>query len=253
MVEDMDGLTIQFDRVKIPSGGGIAWELPAEEGKDSEVSKEIVGVIVDHHKCNAYYAGTYGDGGTNKPPDCSSMDAVTGYDQHGEARSCATCPFNQFGSDPRGGNGKACKNMHRVYLLKDGDDAAFPWLITIPPTSVRNFANWMGKRVVSHALRSFDVITKLTLSKAESVDKITYSQVNFSVAGALNPSLRNGMRAYSQSIKGITRQLRLSTADYNATGESDDNVSYPEPGAEDKPTVEVYKGPVANLPDEPNF
>ena len=37
------------DRVKIPSGGGLAFELPGEDDENPESATEIVGVILDHH------------------------------------------------------------------------------------------------------------------------------------------------------------------------------------------------------------
>ena len=40
-------------------------------------------------------------------------------------RACADCPHNQWGTDPKGGKGKACKNMVRVYVLQEG--CAFPY------------------------------------------------------------------------------------------------------------------------------
>jgi hypothetical protein len=257
LAEDMDGITVQFDQVKIPSGGGTAWELPnPDDPKDPGIAKEIAGVIVDHYRCNAWWEGEYGGG--NTPPDCSSMDATTGIDKQGQAHNCGPCPHNQYETDPKGGKGKACKNMHRVYLLQDSEDT-FPLLVTIPPTSLKNFANYLGKRVVSRGLRSFDVITKLTLSKAESTDKKPYSQVNFAVTGVIDPVLREGMKAYSVSIRTITRQMMITTADYNATGEttdpaSGDSFEAPETEShlsEDQPKTEVYKGSVKDLPKDP--
>ena len=56
IAEEMDGLgTVPFDRVKIPSGGGIAFELPGEDEDDAESATELVGVILFHHPVNAYW------------------------------------------------------------------------------------------------------------------------------------------------------------------------------------------------------
>ena len=44
--EDLDGLTITFDKISIPSGGGQMWELPGADNPDEpDFSKEIEGVI----------------------------------------------------------------------------------------------------------------------------------------------------------------------------------------------------------------
>ena len=49
-----DGLTARdLDRVKIPSGGGAAWELPSLEG--GEVAKEFVGVVLLHKNARVFW------------------------------------------------------------------------------------------------------------------------------------------------------------------------------------------------------
>ena len=52
--EEMDGLSVEFDRVKIPAGGGMAFEVPGET-EEVDYEKELVGVIVDHHPVNSYW------------------------------------------------------------------------------------------------------------------------------------------------------------------------------------------------------
>ncbi len=143
MMEELEGLDLTFDRVKIPSGGGLA---PV---------KEIVGVIVDHHRVNAYWPAAFS--GQGQPPACSSVDGKTGVAAPdadlawaGRTQACAECPLNQWGSDEGGGGSKACKNMVRIYIVREGD--AFPLMLTLPPTSIRNWANYLAKRVLAKGL-----------------------------------------------------------------------------------------------------
>ena len=42
IAEEMNGLTIEFDRVRIPSGGGLAFEIPGDDPDNPELAKEIV-------------------------------------------------------------------------------------------------------------------------------------------------------------------------------------------------------------------
>ena len=43
VAEEMDGLgSLPFDRVKIPSGGGLAFEVPGEDDENPESATEIV-------------------------------------------------------------------------------------------------------------------------------------------------------------------------------------------------------------------
>jgi len=198
MGEEMEGLPMTFTRVKIPTGGGLAFEIPGDDADNPEMAKEIIGVIVDHHPINAYWADKYSGG--NNPPDCSSMDGKIGVGTPGG--NCKTCPYNQFGSD---GAGKACKNMHRIYILRSGE--AFPLLLTLPPTSIKNFGDYVLKRVISKGYRTYEVITKITLKRAQNSTGISYSQAQFSLVAPLGTEEKEFMRRYSENIKAVTRQL----------------------------------------------
>jgi len=223
MMEELEGLELTFDRVKIPSGGGLAFEIPIDDDEVDTV-KEIVGVIVDHHRVNAYWPSTYS--GQGQPPACSSMDGKIGVappesevDWAGQQRSCATCPFNQWGSADDGA-GKACKNMVRLYVLREGE--AFPLMLTLPPTSIRNWANYLAKRVLGRGLRPHQVVTKIGLKKEQSKSGIAYSQATFKLVGVLSQDVQQQMSAYSQSIKRVARGLGITSEDYEVTGTSDD-------------------------------
>lgn len=198
MGEEMEGLPMTFTRVKIPTGGGLAFEIPGDDADNPEMAKEIIGVIVVHHPINAYWSDKYSGG--NNPPDCSSMDGKVGVGTPGG--NCKTCPYNQFGSD---GAGKACKNMHRIYILRSGE--AFPLLLTLPPTSIKNFGDYVLKRVIFKGYRTYEVITKITLKRAQNSTGISYSQAQFSLVAPLGTEEKEFMRRYSENIKAITRQL----------------------------------------------
>lgn len=202
--EEMQGLTLDFDRVRIPTGGLTSFEVPGETDDEPELVKELVGVIVDHHPVNAYWSGAEPG---NNPPDCSSPDGIVSID----GRHCKDCNLNQWGTG-KDGKGKACKNMHRIYLLREGD--IFPLLLTLPPTSIRNFSSYMAKRVVGKGRRSYQVITKIALKKVQSSGNITYSQATFSIAGVLNQEASEQMRRVSENIKKHTRQIVVAEDEY---------------------------------------
>ncbi|MBS3970523.1 MAG: hypothetical protein KGZ94_10485 [Clostridia bacterium] len=210
--EEMDGLQDAFscDRVKIPSGGGLAFEVPGEDPYNPDTVKELVGIVVDHHPVNAFWVEKFT--GQNNPPDCSALDGKTGEGNPGG--SCKGCSRNQWGSDEEG-KGKACKNMHRVFILPEGE--MFPLMLTLPPTSIKNWANFLAKRVVSKGKRVCEVITKITLKKAANSTGIQYSQAQFVVVGILSPNQAIEAKNYSDGIKAMTRKLEIMAADYNTT------------------------------------
>lgn len=72
--EELNGLNLTFDRIKIPSGGSTAFEVPGDDGEETEMVREITGVILYHHPAYAYYPEKYA-GGSN-PPECGSFDGI---------------------------------------------------------------------------------------------------------------------------------------------------------------------------------
>lgn len=226
---EMDGLELTFDRVKIPSGGGQAFEVPGDDPDSPDLTKELVGVIVDQHPVNVYYALAYSGG--NSPPDCASNDGKVGIGTPGG--DCASCPHNQWGSDPDGGRGKACQNKRRIYLLRDGD--LFPILLSLPSTSIRNFGDYLLKRVLQKGHRSHSVLTKITLKKATNSSNMTYSQAQFALAGVLDAQAAQRAAEMAEGIKAYTRNLAVQAADADyATPTPEVTYTIPEGMTEDE-------------------
>ena len=168
--EEMDGLTPQFDRIKIPSGGGLAYEVPGADADNPDSVKEFRAVILYHHPINTYYKEKYTGG--NTPPDCGSFDGHYGIDSAtGEVKECKSCPFSKFGS---GENeiGKACKQKRRVYLLRESE--VLPIILTLPTGSLSDFSKYV-MRLLSKGKKTNSVVTKFTLKKEQNTGGITYS------------------------------------------------------------------------------
>lgn len=90
--EEMDGLTPTFERIKIPAGGGISYEVPSDDPNNPDSVKEFKAVILYHHPVNSYYKEKF-TGGSN-PPDCSSVDGKLGVQgDTGECKACSSCPY----------------------------------------------------------------------------------------------------------------------------------------------------------------
>lgn len=196
IAEEMDGLgQIPFDRVKIPSGGALAFEVPGEDEDNPESVSELVGVILHHHPVNAYWSEAFS--GANESPDCSSIDGKQGVDREtGEIKACVSCPYNQFGSD---GQGKACKNIHRIYLLREGNP--IPIILSLPPTSIKSMRDYIGKRILVRGLRSYQVITRITLKKEKNAAGIAYSRAVFSYVDKLSEVQATECKKMSETIK----------------------------------------------------
>lgn len=215
LTEELDGMgQVPFDAVKIPSGGGLSFELSGDDPDNPETAQILTGVIVHHHPVNVYWEHDFdGAGGL---PDCSSPDGKHGINaKTGEVLDCASCPYNQFGSGR--GNSKACKNTHRVYLLLENEP--LPILLTLPPTSLRAFKDYLAKRLIMKGKRSTDVLTSIKLKREKNADGIAYSACVFTKAGDLTPDQIAAVKPVAAWVKGISSRVPVEQKPAGSDGE----------------------------------
>lgn len=195
IAEELGGEAPKYPQVKIPSGGGLALEVPGEDPGNPDVTKQLEGVVVWHHSVNAYWESR---DTTNEPPACSSIDGKFG-EHAGITTPCRDCPMNQFGSG-EGGKGKACKNMKRLYILTK--DSLFPYALTLPPTSIRAWTDYVSS-LLQKGRKACDVVTRVSLAKKENPSGQPYSVAVFANAGGLDEGTRDRARAYRETIKAF--------------------------------------------------
>ena len=189
------GAISEFDlsRVKVPTGGASAWEVPTLDG--SEPAKELRGVVVGFKDVRAYWAESFG-GGSN-PPDCSSQDSITGIGNPGG--ECAVCPMADFGSKiSQNGTpqaGQACKAMRLLFVLQKTE--MLPLVLAVPPTSLRPIRQHFI-RLASQSLRHDAVESIFTLEKTKSNDGIEYSRIVTKVGDRLSEEERARAAAYTK-------------------------------------------------------
>ena len=168
------------------------------------MSTDLTGVLIHHHPVNAYWKEEYAGG--NVQPD-SSYDGKQGVEREtGEIHDCSKCPRNQFGSG-KNGSGKACKNIHRCYILQEGNPV--PIILALPPTSLKYIRDYIGKRILLKGLRCYDAVTKITLKKEKSADGITYSRAAFAFVSKLTDEQRAETKAMHR--RTISRILMKQT------------------------------------------
>mgnify|MGYP007069028339 FL=1 len=164
-----------FEKIKIPAGGGVTWEIPTLSG-DVESVREIVGIILAKQPMRAYYVDR--DSAIGEPPACYSSDLVTGRgDPYGTGEvgnhRCATCKRNEWGSSTRGGKGKACAERRVLYVLRP--EELIPVRISTPPGSLKDLDQFLI-RLTSKNVPYYKVIVGLSLEKV-SKDGNTYSKI----------------------------------------------------------------------------
>lgn len=207
----------EFLRIKVPAGGGLAYEIQTETD-GVEYEKEVRCVIIFTHAVNSRWpAGDTGDGDTGtRAPICTSLDGRTGIDSAtGEARLCSSCPFNGFGSgtDKYGNRtrGKACKNMRRLYVMRSGDPALY--MLTVPPTSLRNTDRQLTK-ILSSGIPYTATEVILSLERIQSASGNDYSRVVLRRGDALPAEISAKAIQIRQRVKDQYSGATVSIEDY---------------------------------------
>jgi len=205
--EEMEGLRPSFDRIKIPAGGGLAYEVPGDDPSNPDSAKEFKAVILFHHPIHSYYMDKFTGG--NNPPDCGSMDGKIGVDaMTGECKDCSNCPYAKFGSGENGG--MACKQKRRVYLLRENE--ILPVILTIPTGSLKEFTKYVT-RLLQKGKKTNSVVTKFTLKRAQNSTGINFSQVVCSVDRVLTPEEQKNILAMTEQVKAFAGQIAITAAE----------------------------------------
>lgn len=207
LADDMAGLQLNFQRVKIPSGGALQFELPGEDPENPDYAKTIEGIILFNHASGAYWAeGSEYDDDT--APLCFSSDGILGIGNPGG--SCTDCPLNAWGTGANG-RGKACKNMRTLYLLPDGQ--YMPIELKLPPTSIRPFTDFYNIAFASRRRASFGSVVQIGLKRMNN-GKDDYSVATFKKVYDFSGEQLVQVKAYAESFKTQVRaMLQQRTAD----------------------------------------
>lgn len=234
--EDYDGLQLKFQRIKIPGGGTLQFEMPSDDPDNPVYSKTIEGVIIYNHPASAYWpeGAEYDD---NVSPLCSSVDGKTGYGDPGG--DCNLCPWNQYGTgtDAKGNpsKGKACKNMRHLYILQNGE--YMPVLLALPPTSLKAFNDFMNVAFITRRRPTWGSVVQIGLRRIENGANI-YSVASFKKIydfdGEQLLRAKSYANTFREQIKKMLQQRAVNTerrnepddlyeanADYHVTGDED--------------------------------
>lgn len=205
--ENLGGGHIQvtdLPRVKFPSGGGVAWEIPTLDGFDT--AKELTGVIVHQQTMRRYWQHGLDEGGGGSPPDCQSPDGITGYGKPGG--DCSSCPLNEF-QTAADGRGKACKEIKGVFMLREGN--LLPTFISVPATSLKPLRQFM-LGLANHQLRYYQVETGFSLEKAQNATGVTYALLKPRMVRQLEESEVQTIGAYKAELEPVLGEFAARAA-----------------------------------------
>lgn len=152
---------------------------------DPDEVAQSIGVVFLRANLHAktFYAKKYAEGESDGVrPDCYSYDGVAPSPNaaNPQAKKCALCPHNQWGSrvgDGDGvgeGKGKACQDNARIAIT--APDNMNPTLLRVPPASLKNLKD-MLKVVASRKVPYNAVVVKIGFDREAPAPKLTFKPV----------------------------------------------------------------------------
>lgn len=197
-----------LERVRVPTGGSLFWQIPSVETGEVEAVKTFDGVIIGWRDTKTYWAAAFGDGASG-PPDCTSDDGLLGKGIPGGA--CAKCPFNEFGSKPSdrphpsGKGGKACRDQRLLFVLREG--AMMPTLVSVPASAIKVIKKYFLGLASRSAVYSH-VVTRFFLVPDKSSGGIDYALAQFAQLEKLAPEQIAAVQSYADAIMPALARVR---------------------------------------------
>lgn len=156
--------------------------LVTKPGDDDEPasSLEVVILATNPNKSKIYYAQGYEEGSSAKP-DCYSNDGVApaADAEDPQAKKCAACPHNQWGSriTEQGNKGKACADSMRLAIAPAGQ-LNDPMLLRVPAASLKTLGSY-GSQLAKRGVEPKYVVTKIGFDYNVAYPALTFKAVRF--------------------------------------------------------------------------
>lgn len=188
--------------------------------KISVPSIDVVLVKANKGTSKVFYAKGYQEGSEATKPDCFSNtgDRPDPSVTMPQAKSCAVCPNNQWGSKigDNGGKGKACQDSVRMAIATP-DLINDPYLLRVPPASIKSLGEY-GKMLAKRGVGYSMVVTKIGFDMESPTPKLT-----FKPTGLLSDA------AYAQVQQVVTSETvqAILGSESIAVAQSDDTPDLP--------------------------
>jgi hypothetical protein len=194
-----------FEKLKFPTGGGQSWEVFGLDGEPQSV-KSIDGIVLMNKTIRVYWADEFTGEGT--PPDCQSKDLITGVGTPGGL--CATCPYAQWESDPKGGGGQACKTVGTLFVMRPGE--MLPVIVPVPVASVQPLKKFMLS-LSSKNIKYSNAIISIGLEQAQNKKGIRYSKLKPKLIAVLPDEAKEQIDRYIKAFRESMNRVTVSRED----------------------------------------
>jgi hypothetical protein len=156
-----------------------------DEGEPA-ASLEAIIVAVNPNKSKVFYDSGYEEGSVAKPT-CYSNDGLSpaADAENPQAKKCAVCPHNQWGSriTDNGGKGKACGDSMRL-AISPPDQINDPMLIRVPAASLKTLGQY-GAQLAKRGVEPNHVLTKIGFDYNVAHPALTFKAMRFVEADEL--------------------------------------------------------------------
>lgn len=136
-------------------------------------------VILDSRFLNTFYTADYNPNDI-KPPACFALakerDDMAPHADAPEPQSaeCESCPMNAWGSSPKGGKGKACRNMIRLAVApSDATEDTEPMILRVPPTSLNSWGK-LVRDLQQAGLIPLQVVTAISFDASAAYPQLQF-------------------------------------------------------------------------------
>lgn len=207
-------------------------------------SIEVVLVKANKGTSKVFYLKGYQEGAEAVKPDCFSNEGVKpdASVASPQAKSCAMCPHNQWGSKigDNGSKGKACQDSVRMAIATP-DQINEPYLLRVPPASIKALGEY-GKMLAKRGVGYNMVVTRVGFDMESPTPKLT-----FKPTGLLNDV---AYKQVQETIESDTVQSILGSIvpSANEEGAAPDEEPIPEYVPPAKPAPAPEPAPAATKP-----
>ncbi len=207
-------VSIKGNRFALVDAGGTRYPWP-------QMTLPVVIIDANPQVSKLYYANPYDPNADDMPPDCFADNGVAPSRNAAspQARTCAECQWNAWGSSVSKMTGKgvkACSDRKKIAVLVVGDTAGIPYQLQVPPATLKNLKNYsdmVGSHPAPGTQRQLDLSDVLTtISFVDGVNGI----MDFKATGYITPELGAAIDIVWDS--GVTDKL-VGKDDMPRTGE----------------------------------
>jgi len=145
---------------------------------------DVVMLKVNNKVSKVFYAKGYAEGEESTKPDCFSNmgDKPDAGSEKPQAKTCALCPHNQWGSriGDNGGKGKACSDSVRM-AISTPELINDPYLLRVPAASIKSLGEF-GKILEKRGGKRLGynmVVTRIGFDPEATAQKLTFKAIGF--------------------------------------------------------------------------